>query len=307
MSTTQEKKMLMVVVTRAYVAANSIDDEFVHEWGFDARRDSGDWNRYVWSDEHPRVLLLVIHGCTEVNPADAITFAIEQNRDALVDADLSTVWLFHHSLKDKDKQKSVEKAVGGVVVGAGQPRSFAYNSEGRAAVDGLTRIFEEGESKNEHDDSLRKAVEAAATGRRIFAGKLHELRSRLLRMRLLFDADAAQEFERVATEHRSETDILLGHRRWHDWLQALKGKEGSGPVADAIKQLRCLAFPSEIGKLPISQRPHEEWNEYCAEGWTKTRPTNAKRIHDDFARFARATDVIIDALEDLPIKPGVGQ
>ena len=81
----------------------------MHDWGFDARRD-GDLVRYTKSDEHQRVLLFVIHGCLENESLEeAVKSAFEENQDALEEVDLSTVWLFHHSLKDK--QPSVENAV----------------------------------------------------------------------------------------------------------------------------------------------------------------------------------------------------
>lgn len=116
------------------------------------------------------------------------------------------------------------------------------------------------------------------------------------------------QFERVAIEQRGETEVLLEHKRWQDWRRALTAADGSGPVADAIKQIRCLAFPGEINQLPEDRRPREEWSEYFSSKWAEMQQRDAEQIHDDFARFARATDVIINALEDLPVKkPGVSQ
>lgn len=283
-----EKRQLMVVVTRAYAAADSTDDEFVHEWGYDARR-KGDWNRYQWEREHPDVLLLVIHGCNEIPPAEAIQSAFAE-KEPLEIADLARIRLFHHSLKTR--QQPTEEAIrkpGGTLT-----ETVAYHSEGSTGVEGLSRILEEGEEDGTFDQSLREAVTSAATGRRMFAAKLHEMSSGLLRMRLLFDAVASSAFSQEAERQQGRVESLfVDNKRWKKWIQALKKGRHGTPVKEAITELKLLASPGDSAI----------WDAYYSDvDWAEEHVNDAFAVRRRFTSFARAADVIMHALEDLPVK-----
>jgi hypothetical protein len=282
-------KKLMVVVTRAYAAAGSVDDEFVHEWGYEAKDLDGKWNPFEWEEENSAVLLLVIHGHareqadTSDPVVDALVAAFEK-KAIVATADLTQTFLFYHSLKDR--LPAVKDKFGLLIA----PATFVtqdYSSEGNTAVDGIFRRLDE----DKHAPEMRGAVESAATGRRMFAAKLYELSCRLLRLRMLFDAAAAPRLTREAQWLQDLAGRLFAKEgQWKKWLQALRQSRHGDSVQEAEETLMILAKPTE-----------GRWNGYDTNSdWLCDDAVDSAAIRSDFARFARAADVLQRALEDTP-------
>ena len=278
MSATEEKPLL-VVVTRAYAPKGSTDDEFVQEWGFDARDD------YRWHHNERELLLLVVHGYQKHNYQKTIKTVLADRKTAS-ELSVSKAYLFHHSIKAG--LQGIEQVIGEMTVGVKrvQRNTRAYHSEGRTAVDGLTRILEEG---HDYPDSFKEAVETAATGRRLFAGKLYELRSGLLCLRFAFDAEDQNEFYRQARRF-SEVVASVVSRKW-DWLATLEDGPWSASVATARETLRRLEGPEE----------KDTWFGYTDPSGLFSEKVTMSQIHEDLRQFARQVDILIEELENSPV------
>lgn len=281
MSATEEKPLL-VVVTRAYAPRGSTDDEFVQEWGFDVRYD------YRWHHDERELLLLVVHGYKKHDYQETVKTALAE-RKTTHGLSVSKAYLFHHSIEAglQGVEQSIDKAINDETVDIEpvQRNTRAYHSEGRSSVDGLARILEEGQN---YPTSFKDAVETAATGRRLFAGKLYELRSGLLCLRFAFDAKNREAFYRQARRF-SEVVASVVSTKWN-WLADLEDGPWSDSVATARKTLHRLEGPEE----------KDIWLGYIDPGWFSSEKVTKNRIHEDLKQFARQVDILIDALEDSP-------
>ncbi len=308
MSVAPHIKYLLVVVTRAYAEEGSSDDEFVSEWGF-RRQDT-----HVGPTFYRDVALLVLHGHRGADLAKVVA--------SLVLPEPEVTSILHHSLDGGDLV-SLQKALVGLFPKCSLQGPRAYHSEGGTAVSGLLRVLDEAIRSGEIPLAASGAMNAAATGRPLFAEKLHGLRSGLLRMRMLFEAavvtpDLARdkkapgarpvdhqfntEARRVRDAASDVCDMTSGASR--RWLRALKESRHREDVERSLNCLWMLASPpADVG---------DRWYEYHAEPtWTYRRLREAP-VHDairvDFAVFGRAVDVLIGALETLPSEcpPRVG-
>lgn len=300
MTNNAKVKHLLVVVTRAYADKGSIDDEFVNEWGF-----LRSWD-HAGPTVHGDVALLVIHSCKGAGLAKVIA-SLELPRP-------EKAWVLHHSLDEE----------GRTTFTAALKRRFAqcramewteYHSEGGTAVSGLLRVLDDAIERGEIPVEARDAVNAAATGRPLFAEKLHGLRSGLLRMRMLFEAAMATPASTLSekmvvarpVDHQFKTEAQRVREAALDvcgmtsgasnrWMPTLEESCHKRDVKTALDCLSPLAFPPSDNQ--------DKWYAYNDEPtWTYQRLREVP-LHDairaDFAAFARAVDVLIDALETLP-------
>jgi hypothetical protein len=185
------------------------------------------------------------------------------------------------------------------------PQTWRYSSRGGLAIEELIRDIRDNQL-TECRENLIEAIECAAAGRTIFVGKLRNIQSVLIRLRLFLEI-ARTKPSAVEIETDLAGQILAALRQFKSTVEGSKGrfkewlkwttKTGTEREKDAVKILR---YPGG-GEMPPGILAPNTWIDLGSSTnfWVSTRE-NPAGVVSDIRLFARALDILIEASEHYP-------
>jgi hypothetical protein len=186
--------------------------------------------------------------------------------------------------------------------------SRPYQSGGGLAIEELIRDIRENQPK-EYRKDLIEAIERAAAGRTIFVGKLRNIQSALIRLRLFVeiartypDAGNKQNMIRQIQDALGLFKAAAGEGskgKFKEWLEWIK-EPGTGAEREK-KAVAILSFPGGRGNPDNLFAAAETWkNLTSAQNFLVHVGRNSAGVVADIRLFARALDILMEASEHFP-------